>query len=61
MAQFLSRHPQAKRIVVGGGPSGACALDNFLRDLVPFLYHDFVRERHHSRGIVRVLIARFWS
>lgn len=38
MAQFLSRHPQAKRIVVGGSSSGACTLDDFLRDRVPLFY-----------------------
>lgn len=38
MARFLQKHPQAKRIVVGGSSSGACTLDDFLRDRVLLFY-----------------------
>lgn len=38
MAEFLSRHPEAKRIVVGGSSSGAYRLDDFLHDRVPLFF-----------------------
>ena len=38
MAEFLSRHPEAKRIVVGGSSAGACSLDDFLRDRAPLFF-----------------------
>ena len=30
MAKFLERHPEARRIIVGGSAAGSCGLDEFL-------------------------------
>lgn len=38
MAKFLSEHPTAKRLVVGGSSSGACDIEAFLRDEVPLFW-----------------------
>ena len=38
MAKFLKGHPEAKRIVIGGSSSGACGIEEFLRDKVPLFY-----------------------
>ena len=38
MAKFLAKHPQAKRIVVGGASSGAVGIEDFLFDRVPLFY-----------------------
>lgn len=38
MAEFLKKHPEAKRIIVGGGSAGACSIESFLRDEVPVFY-----------------------
>lgn len=38
MTKFLLQHPQARRVTVGGSSSGACTLDDFLRDRVPLFY-----------------------
>lgn len=38
MADFLSAHPNAKRIVVGGAASGACGVEEFLKDEVELFY-----------------------
>ena len=38
MADFLSAHPSAKRIVVGGAASGASSLEEFLKDEVELFY-----------------------
>ncbi len=38
MADFLSAHPSAKRIVVGGAASGACGVEEFLKDEVELFY-----------------------
>lgn len=35
MGTFLARHPDARRIVVGGSASGACTVKDFLLDGVP--------------------------
>ena len=35
MGTFLARHPEARRIVVGGSASGACTVKDFLLDGVP--------------------------
>ena len=34
MAEFLRRHPEARRIVVGGASAGACGIEEFLLDEV---------------------------
>lgn len=38
MAAFLVKHPEAKRIVVGGAVSGACSIEDFLLDRVPLFW-----------------------
>lgn len=38
MATFLSAHPEAKRIVVGGSSSGACTVEDFLLDRIDLFY-----------------------
>ena len=38
MADFLSANPNAKRIVVGGAASGACGVEEFLKDEVELFY-----------------------
>lgn len=38
MAEFLKKHPEAKRIIVGGGSAGACSIESFLLDEVPLFY-----------------------
>lgn len=38
MAEFLKKHPEAKRIIVGGGSAGACSIESFLRDEVSLFY-----------------------
>lgn len=38
MAEFLKKHPEAKRIIVGGDSAGACSIESFLRDEVPLFY-----------------------
>lgn len=38
MATFLERHPEAKRIVVGGSSSGACDVEAFLRGQEPLFW-----------------------
>lgn len=38
MAAFLVKHPEAKRIVVGGAVSGACPIEDFLLDRVPLFW-----------------------
>ena len=38
MGAFLSRYPEAKRIVVGGGATGAVDLEDFLEGKVPLFY-----------------------
>ena len=38
MATFLSLHPNAKRLVVGGIAVGACEIEKFLKDEVPLFY-----------------------
>lgn len=38
MAEFLKKHPEAKRIIVGSGSAGACSIESFLRDEVPLFY-----------------------
>ncbi len=35
MAAFLEKHPEARRIVVGGSAAGACSVEEFLLDEVP--------------------------
>ena len=34
MAAFLKKHPEAQRVVVGGGAAGACTVEDFLLDRV---------------------------
>jgi hypothetical protein len=38
MASFLTAHPTAKRIVVGGSAAGACGLEEFLLGNIPLFY-----------------------
>ncbi len=38
MARFLSKNPQARRIVVGGSSAGACELEEFLLGEVPLFW-----------------------
>ena len=38
MAEFLKKHPEAKRIIVGGGSAGACSIESLLLDEVPLFY-----------------------
>lgn len=38
MAAFLQRHPEARRIVVGGSSAGACGLEEFLLGEVPLFW-----------------------
>ncbi|MDO4437240.1 MAG: AAA family ATPase [Coriobacteriaceae bacterium] len=38
MATFLAKHPEAKRIVVGGSSAGACAVEDFLLDEIELFY-----------------------
>ena len=38
MAAFLSLHPNAKRLAVGGISAGACEIEKFLKDEVPLFY-----------------------
>ena len=38
MAKFLEKHPEARRIVVGGAASGACTVEDFLMDRVPLFF-----------------------
>lgn len=38
MARFLGKHPDAKRIVVGGSSAGACELGEFLLGEVPLFW-----------------------
>ena len=38
MAMFLSRHPEAKRIIVGGSSAGSCGLEEFLLGEVPLFF-----------------------
>lgn len=38
MMEFLQANPQAKRILVGGGSSGACTVEEFLKDEVELFY-----------------------
>lgn len=38
MMAFLKRHPEAKRIVVGGSSSGACDIEEFLAGEVPLFW-----------------------
>lgn len=38
MARFLSKNPQARRIVVGGSSAGACGLEEFLLGEVPLFW-----------------------
>ena len=38
MTEFLAANPNAKRIVVGGAASGACGVEEFLKDEVDLFY-----------------------
>ena len=38
MANFLSRYPRARRLVVGGSSTGACGIEEFLRGEVGLFY-----------------------
>lgn len=38
MAKFLKKQPSARRIVVGGASTGACAIEDFLMDKIPLFY-----------------------
>ena len=38
MADFLDKHPSAKRIVVGGSAAGACSVEAFLLGEVDLFY-----------------------
>ena len=38
MAKFLVKHPEARRIMVGGASNGACGIEEFLRDEVPLFW-----------------------
>ncbi|WP_228478369.1 DUF4143 domain-containing protein [Thermophilibacter immobilis] len=38
MAEFLARHPEARRIIVGGTAAGACGLEEFLLGEVPLFW-----------------------
>lgn len=38
MAKFLRRHPEARRVIVGGSSVGACGLEEFLLGEVPLFY-----------------------
>ena len=38
MGKFLTKHPEALRIMVGGASSGACGVEEFLRDEVSLFW-----------------------
>ena len=38
MAKFLAKHPEARRIMVGGASNGACGIEEFLRDEVQLFW-----------------------
>ena len=38
MGKFLTKHPEALRIMVGGASSGACGVEEFLRDDVSLFW-----------------------
>ena len=39
MGKFLTKHPEALRIMVGGASSGACGVEEFLRDDVSLFWY----------------------